>query len=78
MSSLKKSQTLSEETIEASLYSVMCGMSVNQQLIVMTDFKQLVYGYMSRFKREMDRQYSAYQMHTSRSKPRFLLVTRTK
>ena len=56
----------------------MCGMEVNQKLIVMTDFKGLVYGYVSRFKRKMGRQYSVYQMHTSRSKPRFLLVTRTK
>ena len=78
MKSSRKSPTPSEETVEASLYSVMCGMEVDQKLIVMTDFKGLVYGYVSRFKREMDRQYSVYQMHTSRSKPRFLLVTRTK
>ena len=78
MSSSNQSQTPSEETIYGSLYTVMCGMAVGERLIVMTDFKGLVYGYMSRFKREMGRQYSAFQMHTSRSKPRFILVTRTK
>ena len=78
MSSSRKSQTPSEETIEESIYSVICGMEVGQKLIVTIDVRGIVYGYVSRFKRELDRQYCVYQMRTSRSKPRFILVTRTK
>ena len=78
MSSSRKSQKQSEETIEASLYTVMCEMEVGQRLIVMDGYRGLVSGYAYRFKQNMDRQYSVYVMKTSRSKPRFLLVTRTK
>ena len=66
------------EPIEESIYSLMQKMCVGEKIVVPLEAWKKVSGFSTRFKKDMGRQYSIYRMETSRSKVRFVLVTRTK
>ena len=78
MSNSKNLQTPSEDSLEESIYTLMYKLQAGEQMVIPMEAKGLACGYASRFKREMDRQYSIRNMETSRSKPRFVFVMRTK
>ena len=64
------------KVIEESVYTVMCGLAVNEKLIVCLPMWNAVRRYAQFFRVQMDRKYTVHRMHTSRQKLDYLLVTR--
>lgn len=64
------------KVIEESVYTVMCGLAVNEKLIVCLPMWNAVRRYAQFFRVQMDRKYTVHRMHTCRQKLDYLLVTR--
>ena len=64
--------------VEESVYTVMCGLAVNEKLIVCLPMWNAVRRYAQFFKTKLGRQYTVNRMHTDRCKLDYLLVKRIK
>lgn len=63
--------------VEESVYTVMCGLAVNEKLIVCLPMWNAVRRYAQFFKTRMGRKYTVHRMHTKQQKLDYLLVQRT-
>lgn len=64
--------------IEESVYTVMCGLAVNEKLIVCLPMWDAVRRYAQYLKKRLDRKYTVHRMHTNQQKLDYLLVQRIK
>lgn len=66
------------ETIDESIYSLMCKMDLGEKLVVPLCKWNDVRAFANRLKNLMERQYTVNRMRTGRTKMDYLLIRRTK